>query len=156
MARTFRGTDAERLALGAWVRLARAADAVSQALQPALQEHELTESQFGVLEALYHLGPLCQSELAAKILRTGGNLTLIVDKLENQGLVRRVRRPEDRRFVEVHLTVPGEALVRRVFPGHARRAALVFRALSATEQRELARLCRRLTVAAAEGAASAA
>ncbi len=152
MAKSYRGSDEQRLALGAWVRLARATSAVEGTLQRSLDAHGLTLSQFGVLEALYHLGPLCQSELAEKILRTGGNLTLLVDKLEGEGLVRRARRPEDRRYVEVQLTAAGEGFIRKVFPGHAQRVAELFRGLSPTDQRELARLSRKLVLGLREEA----
>lgn len=151
MTKSYRGGDEQRLALGAWVRLARATSAVEGTLHRSLEGHGLTLSQFGVLEALYHVGPLCQTELAEKILCTGGNLTLLVDKLERQGLVRRERRPEDRRYVEVQLTAAGESLIRRIFPGHAQRVAELFQTLSPSEQRDLARLCRKLGLGLRDG-----
>ena len=56
---------------------------------------DLTISQFGVLEALYHKGPLCQRDIAAKILKSTGNITMVIDNLEKRELVRRerIRRP---------------------------------------------------------------
>jgi MarR family 2-MHQ and catechol resistance regulon transcriptional repressor len=65
----------------------------------------LTISQFGVLETLYHLGAMCQTEIGSKLLRSGGNITLVIDNLEKQGLVRRQRDTEDRRLVNIHLTL---------------------------------------------------
>ena len=58
---------------------------------------DVTVSQFGVLEALHHLGPLRQGEISAKLLRSGGNITLVVDNLEARGLVQRTREANDRR-----------------------------------------------------------
>ena len=141
----FAGTAQERLALRTFVKLVRAANGLNARLNQPLSESGLTESQFGVLEALLHVGPLHQRDLAGKILRTHGNVTLVVDQLERRGLVRRERGSADRRFVRVHLTDEGAALVRGLFPAHAARLATEMSLLSEDEQRELGRLCRRLT-----------
>lgn len=132
--------------MNAWVKLARAASAVGSRLARRLAAHDLTESQFGVLDALYHLGPLHQCDLARKILRTTGNVTLVVDNLERRGLVQRERRASDRRFVLVRLTPAGEELIREVFPRHADAVATEMATLSSEEHRQLSRLCRRLVV----------
>ena len=142
----FAGTEQERLALRAFVRLVRTANALSARLHRPLAEVGLTESQFGVLEAILHLGPLAHRELAKKILRSHGNVTLVVDQLEKRGLVRRERAGEDRRTVRVHLTDAGQSLVANLFPSHAGRLALEMSVLDASQQRELIRLCRRLQV----------
>ena len=140
----YQGSAAEIRALDLYVKLMRAAGSVSAGLNPRLGEAGLTESQFGVLEALVHRGPLAQCDLAQKILKSSGNVTLVVDNLERRRLVERRRDRGDRRFVTVHLTAEGEALVRRVLPGHV--AAIVERlgVLAAGEQEDLARLCRKL------------
>ena len=67
----------------------------------------LTISQFGVLEALHHKGPLCQRDIAVKILKSTGNITLVIDNLEKQGLVTRERTSEDRRYLTIRLTGQG-------------------------------------------------
>ena len=140
----YAGTTQERLALRTFVKLVRAANALSARLNRPLAEAGLTESQFGVLEALLHLGPMHQWELAGKILRTHGNVTLVLGQLEGRGLVRRERGTEDRRCIRVHLTLEGKAVVSGLFPAHAARLAEEMRQLSRDEQRELGRLCRRL------------
>ena len=61
----------------------------SRAVACKVAEYDLTAPQFGVLEALYHLGPLCQKDLAAKILKSSGNMTMVIDNLEKRDLVRR-------------------------------------------------------------------
>jgi MarR family 2-MHQ and catechol resistance regulon transcriptional repressor len=140
----YAGTDDEKRALNAFIALMRASDSVTWRLSPLLAKSELTVSQFGVLEALYHLGPLCQSELGRKILKSSGNVTVVVDNLEKRGLVRRERDTRDRRFVTVHLTDEGEELVLRVLPRHVRNLVFEFGVLSPSEQEELRRLCRKL------------
>lgn len=142
----FDSSKDQRLAMNAWVKLARAANAVGSRLARRLAEYDLSESQFGVLDALHHLGPLHQCDLARKILRTTGNVTLVVDNLERRGLVQRERGESDRRFVLVRLTTAGEAMIRMVFPRHADAVATEMATLSREEHRQLSRLCRRLVV----------
>lgn len=136
--------------MNAWVKLARAANAIGARLARRLAEFDLTESQFGVLDALHHLGPMHQCDLARKILRTTGNVTLVVDNLEKRGLVRRERRADDRRFIQVELTPAGEALIRSVFPRHADAVATEMGVLAGDELRTLTRLGRRLAATGPE------
>ncbi len=131
-------------ALKAYVRMLRAADSVTVAMHRHLARHQLTISQFGVLEALYHVGPLCQKELAAKILKSGGNLTMVIDNLEKRELVRRVSDKQDRRKFMIMLTDAGHALIAAIFPTHAEIAGQLFSVLSPEELDELGRLLRKL------------
>ena len=144
-----RGSENEVRALNAFITLVRAAEAVTVSLHRELAGQRLTSSQFGVLEALFHLGPLCQGELAGKLLRSGASVTSVVEGLEKRGLVIRQRTEEDKRFVRVALTGKGRKLIQEIFPAHARTAARIFSILTAEEQAELRRLCRTLGTAAA-------
>lgn len=133
------------LALGTFVKLRRAVNSLSGALNPVLaREHGLTETQFGVLEALYHLGPMPQARLCEKLLVSGSNLTTVIDNLEKGGLVRRDPNPEDRRAYLVKLSDSGRAAVAKAFPEHAARIRQLMSALTQAEQKELGRLCRKL------------
>ncbi len=143
----YQGTPDEIRALDVYIKLARAADAVTQRINRHLKEDGLTVSQFGVLEALYHLGPMCQTEVAAKILKSTGNLTLVIDNLERDGLVERQRGTVDRRFVTVRLTPAGHDLITAIFPGHVAGVAETMTILTAEEQEQLASLCRKLGLA---------
>jgi len=100
--------------------------------------------QFGVLEALYHLGPMCQKALGEKLLRSGGNVTLVVDNLARQGWVRRERQTDDRRHIRIHLTPRGRMLIARVLPKHVEAIAKEMSVLDANEQEALRRICRKL------------
>jgi len=141
----YRGTPEEILALDAFIKLSRSVNAVQGRLLPTLQkDFGLTESQFAVMEALYHLGPLQQGELCRKILRSGSNVTTVVDNLERDGMVRRVRDVADRRIQIVHLTDQGRALLMKTLPNHVGRVVQLMSALEPDEQRELGRLCRKL------------
>jgi len=138
------GLPEERAALDAYIKLWRAAHAVEVAANRHLGAHGLTVSQFGVIEALHHLGPLSQRQLAGKILRSSGNLTMVIDNLERADLVRRERDAQDRRVMNVFLTPRGEALVTRVLPDHVRGIREVFAGLTPEELGQLAALTRKL------------
>ena len=111
-------TEEEQRALRLWINLARCYVTFSRAVACKVAEYDLTAPQFGVLEALYHLGPLSLGELAEKLLVTGGNVTYVMDRLEAQDLVARERSGDDRRVVRAHLTTKGRATIDAVFPGH--------------------------------------
>ncbi len=131
-------------ALRLWIALARCYATYAKAVAGKVQEYGLTMPQFGTLEALYHLGPLPLGALADKLLVTGGNVTYVMDRLEDQGLVYRYRRPDDRRVIQAKLTEEGRALVAEVFPGHAGYIEHLSRHLSSEEQAELRILLKRL------------
>ena len=140
----YSGDRVERLALSTYLKLTRASETLWNRLAPGLQRHDLTPSQFGVLEALYHLGSMHQRDLGERILRSSGNMTLVIDNLEKRGLVRRERSVDDRRFILVHLTEEGARLIRRVFPAHAEAITRRLAVLTSEEQRALGNLCRKL------------
>jgi MarR family 2-MHQ and catechol resistance regulon transcriptional repressor len=149
MGTRYQGTVEEVRALNALITLSRASDSVTTRTQAVIAASGLTEGQFGVLEALHHLGPLCAADLAKKVLRSRGNLTLVIANLERDGLVARTTRAEDRRYRSVELTAKGRKLVKAAFPKHARLVAKTMGALAPAEQDELRRLCRKLGKAAA-------
>jgi MarR family 2-MHQ and catechol resistance regulon transcriptional repressor len=141
-----KGTNRETQALNTYIKLMRAADALNSRLAPVFEKHGLTYSQFGVMEALYHLGPLCLGELAQKILRSGGNLTLVARNLERDGLIRRVPSPEDRRVRRMELTARGKSLIEKAFRDHVANLVRQMAALSCGEQQELGRLSKKLGI----------
>lgn len=81
----YRGTTEEELALNTLIKLTRAADSVVNRLDSSGTRGCLTGTQFGVLETLFHLGPMCQGEVGDKLLKSSGNMTLVIDNLEKQG-----------------------------------------------------------------------
>ena len=140
----FQGTEKEMKALNTYVKLMRAAESMTARAHEHLSSAGLTISQFGVLEALYHRGPLSQKEIGQKILRSSGNITMVIDNLEKRSLVRRERDQHDRRSFIVHLTEAGKKLIRKIFPPHAAVITLEMSALTAAEQKTLGVLCRKL------------
>jgi len=131
-------------ALKAWVVLARAYLAISRHVAADVARHDLTASEFGILEALYHKGPLLLGDLQKKILVTSGGITYLVNRLAEKGLLTRESFPGDKRSRFAVLTPKGSALIKQIFPGHAKRLTKVMGALSPKEQKRLAGMLRTL------------
>lgn len=144
MGTRYNGTQDEVLALDTYIKLVRATESVSNRIHRNLADSDLTVSQFGVLEALLHLGALHQRDLAEKLLKSGGNMTLVIDNLEKRQLVKRDREVEDRRCIKVSLTPKGKQLISSFFPSHVAAVVEEMSILTPDEQEELGRLCRRL------------
>ena len=140
----YKGPKKEALALETFVKLMRSSNTISSEVNNYLAKNKLTMSQFGVLEALYHIGPMYQRDLAEKILKTTGNITTVIDNLEKRKLVERQREMKDRRYFKVVLTASGKRLTKKVFPDYAAQIEKSIGRLNMTEQRELARLCKKL------------
>jgi MarR family transcriptional regulator, 2-MHQ and catechol-resistance regulon repressor len=144
------------LALDTYIKLTRATSAIEGRLLSHGTLGKLTLSQFGVLEVLYHLGPQCQGVISQKLLKSTGNMTLVIDNLEKQGLVRRSRVEADRRQVMIELTQQGTELIEAIFPHHAAAITEEMSVLSAEEQIELGRLLRKLGLGHGEKSVQAA
>ncbi|MEN6438103.1 MAG: MarR family winged helix-turn-helix transcriptional regulator [Syntrophobacter sp.] len=136
--------DEERAAHEAFVTLTHAAESLNACVHRHLAGMGITVSQMGVLEALYSLGPLSQGRIGKLLLRSGGNMTLVIDNLEKRKLVRRKRKESDRRYYIVDLTVQGRKLIGELFPVHLKRITEHMGVLTRDEQAELERLCRKL------------
>lgn len=133
-----------KLALNTYTKLMRGAESVTVRVGRKMSEAGLTISQFGVLEALLHKGPLCQRDVASKILKSTGNITLVIDNLEKQGLVLRERSLEDRRFCTVILTDKGRALIEATFAEVEAAIVAEMGVLTDEEQQTLGRICKKL------------
>lgn len=144
MGSSYRGDEKTWRALDTYIKLMRASESMTARVTKHLPGSDLNISQFDVLEAIHFLGPLCQRDIAQKIRKSTGNITIVIDNLEKRGLVRRERAADDRRYFTVHLTEAGEQLISEVFPNHAAAIADFMNVLSPEEQEQLARLCRKL------------
>ncbi len=140
----YRGNAEEIRALNAFIPLVRAAETLAARTAALATARGLSASQFGALEALLHLGPLCQRELGQKLLKSGGNITLVVDNLETKGWVRRERQTNDRRMIRVRLTPRGRRLISKIFPEHVALLVEEMSRLTPVEQEQLRCLCRKL------------
>ena len=140
----YSGKRAEMRTLDTFVKLTRCTNSMLGRLADRNTVGDLTWSQFAVLEALYHLGPMTQGEVSAKVLKSGSNITTVIDNLERDGLVRRERDATDRRVIHVHLTDKGSQKIEAVLPGHVAALVEEFSVLSPKEQETLGELCKKL------------
>ena len=138
------GKPTETRTLDTFIKLTRCNNSVLTYLSERNTLDDLTPSQFAVLEALYHLGAMNLGEISAKVLKSGSNLTTVVDNLERDGLVRRERSTADRRVIHIHITDPGRRKIETVLPVHVAALVEAFSVLNPEEQETLGRLCKKL------------
>jgi MarR family 2-MHQ and catechol resistance regulon transcriptional repressor len=143
-----RSTGRDR-ALLLFVVLARAANSVAAYIHEHSDLHGLTLTEFVILEALLHKGPLLLGDVQKKVLLTSGGVTYTVDRLVEKGLVERRECATDRRARYAALTAKGRSLIERVFPEQAARIEDTMSVLSAKEQDELTAMLRKLGLSAA-------
>lgn len=140
----FKGQEEQRLALDTMIKMVRATETLLGETKNVFSEADLSESQFGVLEALLHLGPMSQNQLAKKILKSKGNMTLVIGNLKKRKLIICTPQVGDKRFLLIQLSKEGKALIQKLFPAHATIVAKVLSALSKEEQMSLGALCKKL------------
>lgn len=144
MGTSYTGSSSEISTLNAFIKLMRASESINMRLNRHLSDVNLTVSQFGTLEVLHHLGPLNQRSIGEKLLKSGGNITMVIDNLEKQGYVIRKKDPSDRRAVLIHLTKEGERFINQFFPKHLDRIKEEFSVLTEEEKKTLADICKKL------------
>ena len=144
MATNFKGKTKEVNALNTHLKLLRAADSVRSKLNVFFVDKGLTENQFNVLDVLYNLGATNQKIIGAKLLRSGGNITLVIDNLEKLGLVKRIRGKEDRREFLVELEEEGKKVYKKIFPEFLELLVNQTKVLTVGEHKELQRLCKKI------------
>ena len=132
----------------------KAVNAVETYAQHSIAELEMCGSDFAVLEALLHKGPLPINEIGRKVLLTSGSITVAVDRLESKGWVERRASGTDRRAKIVHLTKAGKELIGRVYARHAAdMEQLASASLTKAERETLIRLLKKIGYEAATQAA---
>ncbi|MFW2368014.1 MAG: MarR family winged helix-turn-helix transcriptional regulator [Desulforhopalus sp.] len=140
----YKGSKKHTLALNTFVKLVRCTNSVADDVHSHFIK-ELTVSQFGILEALYHLGPMPQKDLAVKILKSPGNITTIINNLIKKKLVARLPGESDRRYCSIELTKSGMQIIETIFPVHADVICKRFSHLTSQEQNQLGRLLLKLS-----------
>ena len=118
---------------------------------------ELTMPQFRALVMLRRWGPQTGRELAGRLHVTPGTLVPLVDRLEEQGYLRRVPDQQDRRLTWLELTPKADRLFKRLWGMGAGRIATAISQLVPKDRAELARLltevAQQLAAARADGRA---
>lgn len=131
-------------ALKLWVVLARATAAIEAHAKADIERHDLTPAEFGVIEALYHKGPLLLGDVQRRTLISSGGTTFLIDRLEKKGLVERRLCTSDRRARYAALTTKGRELLAEIFPVHAEAIRRAMAGLGLADQRAITDLLRTL------------
>jgi MarR family 2-MHQ and catechol resistance regulon transcriptional repressor len=142
----------EEPAVRAWRSFVRAKAEIGRAVHRELRERGLTSAQLGILRVLSEFSDqgVKLNEISHRLCVTPGNLTGLVDRLEEAGCLKRVPHPEDRRVTLAVLTPAGRALVEELYPPHIARVERLMSTLTVEEQDLLADLLARLATRAAE------
>jgi len=133
------------LNLKALIALSRCTHNVHKREYKTIKEGGLTVSQFAVLEILYHKGDLRVCEIMKKILATGGNMTVVIDNLVKENLVKRCSDPKDRRVNLISITEKGRNLISGIFPKHLENINDIFSILTSEEKKNLIKLVKKLS-----------
>ena len=137
-------TEPDLSGIHIWLVLWKAARTVEAQAQRSIARFDMVTSDFGVLEALMHRGPLSAKQLGAKVLLTSGSVTAAVDRLAARGFVRREDDAHDRRACIVHLTPAGRRLIERAFAQHRAEMEEALEGFSLEDRKSLLPLLRRL------------
>jgi DNA-binding MarR family transcriptional regulator len=141
-----RSTLRDNASFRAWWFLARAYHSMVGCLTRFFEEYGITGAQFGVLRCVADAGDegLMLSDLSKRLMVTCGNITGVVDRLEQAGYLTRERNSEDRRVVRAQLTPSGRSLYQQMVPAHRELLRQLMAALPPEEQEALAGLCETL------------
>jgi MarR family 2-MHQ and catechol resistance regulon transcriptional repressor len=120
-----------------WMVLARCHHALALLVERDIAGLGLCLSDFMVLEALLHKGPLTISEIQAKVLLASGSMTAAVDRLESRGLAVRKSTPGDRRVRRIELTQDGRRLIEGAFCEHAQHLEDALAVLNEKEKQQV-------------------
>lgn len=136
------------LSLKLFVVLSKAYKVTMERAVKDMKKHGLSETEFTVLELLYHKGKYSIQRIGEKILVTSGGMTYTIDKLEKKGYLRRVACPEDRRVTYAEMTDEGAELLRNIFPSHAQVIESLMQGLSVEEKEQAIALIKKIGIGA--------
>jgi MarR family 2-MHQ and catechol resistance regulon transcriptional repressor len=122
----------------------KAAKAVEKVDRASIVQTDLGLSDFTIMEALLHKGPLPVNRIGEKVLLTSGSMTAAVNRMEDKGLVKRIQDPSDGRCFYVHLTKKGRKTIKAAYTQHSKNLEKIAGVLSDKERNELVRLLKKI------------
>lgn len=139
----FKGGVKAKRALNAYICMSRAFDSINSRMNTEFHQG-ITASQFSLMESLYHLGPMTPSELAKKMLMSGGNITFVINNLVKRGWIDRKQSSKDRRSSLIRLKREGAKRVEEYLPSYVENITSAMQSLTISEQKHLHQLCKKL------------
>ena len=122
----------------------KAAKAVEEVDRASIVQTGLGLSDFTIMEALLHKGPLPINQIGEKVLLTSGSMTAAINRIEGKGLVTRIQDPSDGRCFYVHLTQKGRQTIKKAYADHEKNLEKIASVLSGGERQELVRLLKKI------------
>ena len=124
--------------------LGKASRAIERIDRESIAETGLNLSDFMIMEALLHKGPLPVNTIGKKVLLTSGSMTAAVNRLEKKDLVKRIQDPSDGRRFFVHLTKAGRNIIKGAYDAHRKNLEKIAEILTPKERDELIRLLKKI------------
>ena len=124
--------------------LGRAAKAIERVDRDSIADAGLNFSDFSIMEALLHKGPMPINTIGEKVLLTSGSMTAAANRLEEKGLITRIQDPSDGRCFYLHLTKSGRRLIADLFDRHSQNLEKIAAVLNSEERSELVRLLKKI------------
>lgn len=124
--------------------LGRAAKAIERVDRDSIADAGLNFSDFSIMEALLHKGPMPINTIGEKVLLTSGSMTAAANRLEEKGLITRIHDLSDGRCFYLHLTKSGRRLIADVFDRHSQNLEKIAAVLNSEERSELVRLLKKI------------
>lgn len=144
MGSKFNGSPNQIVALNSFIKFFRASEVVKSKISLITNSYGYSDGQFYVLDVLYHLGSLPQKKLAEKIMRTEGNLTMIINNLLKRKVIKKTKSKEDGRIHMISLTDRGKIEFEKIFPAVVNEIESLFISLDQNEKITLQNLCKRV------------
>ena len=117
--------------------LMQTAKAIQECIKTHVSKHELSVTEFSVLEVLYHKGTQTIHQVGSSILVASGSMTYVVDKLVQKGFLERNICPGDRRAIHISLSDQGKSLMDALIPEHQVLIDSMFASLELNEVNSL-------------------
>lgn len=124
--------------------LFKAHTSIGNNVKYSLSETVLTLNEFSALEAIYTKGPLQTQVLAESLLIPNSSLTYVIDMLEKNKYVKRLKDPKDKRRQLVELTKTGEEVFKEIYLQHYNHMKTIFDVLTDEEEVQLQELLKKL------------
>lgn len=123
-----------------FLTLMQTSKGIQERIRAEMTQHNLSVTEFSVLEVLFMKGKQTIQQIGHSILITSGSMTYIIDRLEQKGFIKRSACPEDRRVVHVALTANGDQLMEDIMPKHKEMVNRIFGSLNTDESEMLVNL----------------
>ena len=140
MKTSLKNTASKNGAMETWELLARVFNLFDKQTATKIKTLGLTQPQFSIIEALGNLGSMKIGELNTNMIFNGGNMTLVLDQLEDKDYIRRTNSKTDRRAIIIELTDKGHDLFSKTYPVHSENIEELMGRLNSKEQKDLSSL----------------